>query len=429
MAPRWAAHLPPGMAWEDVDLLAAGSIPAAFVAHARADRDRPALRDPDRGWLTRGDLEGESAAVAGRLAAAGLRAGDRVPCSCSPSAALVTVHLAALRLGLVVVPANTAYQRDEITHLVRDARPAMAVIEDPTRRAWVSDAVVVGPDVDLPGGPVPSLDRVSPSDPAMLCYTSGTTGRPKGAVLSHGNLLAGVEAVRLAWRWTPDDRLILALPLFHMHGLGVGLHGTLVSGGSAVLVPRFDPDAVIDAAIEESGTLFFGVPTMYGRLAASPRVASLARLRLCVSGSAPLDPDLHRRIRHLSGHAILERYGMTETVMLLSNPYDGERRPGTVGWPLPGVEVRFDASGQILVRGPNVFGGYWERPDPFDDEGWFPTGDVGRLEDGYVRIAGRKTDLIISGGFNVYPRGRGGAPRPSRRRRRGGRRPAVTRMG
>ena len=241
-------------------------------------------------------------------------------------------------------------------------------------------------------------------------YTSGTTGRPKGAVLSHGNLLSSVEALLLAWRWTADDRLVLALPLFHMHGLGVGLHGTLAAGASAVLVPRFEPDAVFDAIATHEATLFFGVPTMYARLVTSPRAGELRRLRLCVSGSAPLPADLHERVEAASGQRVLERYGMTETVMLVSNPYDGERRPGTVGLPLPGVELRLsEGAGEVLVRGPNVFGGYRNRPEAnaeaFDEDGWFRTGDLGALDaDGYLTLVGRAKELVISGGYNVYPR-------------------------
>jgi len=361
--------------------------------------------------VTRGGLADASARIAGRLAAAGVRPGDRVLCSAGASASLVEVHLAALRMGAVVVPANTAYQQAELLHVVADCRPVAAVVDGAAAAAWLAGAapglVVVDPLVDLPDGPVPRLDAADPGDPAMICYTSGTTGRPKGAVLSHGNVLASVEAVRLAWRWTARDRLVLALPLFHVHGLGVGLHGTLVAGGSAVLLPRFDADGVLDAVAEHDATLFFGVPTMYARLAASDRMAGLAGLRLCVSGSAPLPPELHQRIAAGCGQAVLERYGMTETLMLVSNPYDGERRPGTVGFPLPGVEVALATDGEIRVRGPNVFAGYWERPDAtaesFED-GWFRTGDVGRFDEGYLRIVGRAKELIISGGFNVYPR-------------------------
>jgi malonyl-CoA/methylmalonyl-CoA synthetase len=242
----------------------------------------------------------------------------------------------------------------------------------------------------------------------MLCYTSGTTGSPKGALLTHGNVLASPEALRIAWRWSPDDRLVLALPLFHMHGLGVGLHGSLLAGASIVLQPRFDADAVLDAARAERATLFFGVPTMYERLARSPRVSELSRLRLCVSGSAPLPADLHTVLATEGGVRVLERYGLTETVMNASNPHDGERRAGTVGFALPGVELRLGDGDEILVRGPNVFPGYWEQPEAtraaFVD-GWFATGDVGAFDDdGYLRIVGRTKELIISGGFNVYPR-------------------------
>jgi malonyl-CoA/methylmalonyl-CoA synthetase len=247
---------------------------------------------------------------------------------------------------------------------------------------------------------------------------------PKGAVLSHGNLLASVAALAIAWHWTGDDRLVLCLPLFHMHGLGVGLHGTLFTGASAVLLDGFDPETVIDAAGEHEATLFFGVPTMYHRLVGCARVGELARLRLCVAGSAPLPPSVHDAFRAATGRTVLERYGMTETVMLVSNPYDGERRAGAVGFPLPGVEVRFvrdggtsvdlptagidGEAGEILVRGPNVFRGYWERPASnvaaFTD-GWFRTGDLATVApDCYITIVGRAKELIISGGFNVYPR-------------------------
>jgi malonyl-CoA/methylmalonyl-CoA synthetase len=198
--------------------------------------------------------------------------------------------------------------------------------------------------------------------------------------------------------------------MFHAHGLCVGLHGTLLAGASAVLLPRFEVDAVLDAAGEHEASMFFGVPTMYHRLAQSPRVGELIRLRLCVSGSAPLPAELHRALAERGGQQVLERYGMTETLMLVSNPYDGERRPGSVGFPLPGVELRLSdgEQGEIQVRGPNVFAGYWERPqataESFTD-GWFRTGDLGSVDpDKYVRILGRSKELIISGGFNVYPR-------------------------
>jgi malonyl-CoA/methylmalonyl-CoA synthetase len=363
--------------------------------------------------VTAAELEDRSRTVAGRLAGIGLERGDRVVTSADSSLDVVVAHVAALRLGLVVVPVNGAYREREVAHIARDARPAAAIVDDPERGEWVRRALgapvhTMSPEVDLPDHAPPSVDAVTAEDPAMLCYTSGTTGSPKGALLTHGNVLSSPEALRIAWRWTADDRLVLALPLFHVHGLGVGLHGSLLAGASIVLQPRFDPDAVFDAALAERATLFFGVPTMYERFARSPRVNELARLRLCVSGSAPLPADLHAGLATEVGVRVLERYGLTETVMNASNPYDGERRAGSVGFPLPGVELRLGAGDEILVRGPNVFPGYWEQPQAtraaFVD-GWFATGDVGSFDDdGYLHIVGRSKELIISGGFNVYPR-------------------------
>jgi len=412
IAPGWEAHLPAGTRPDDVDLLARGTLPAAWANVWASAPDAPLLLERGRGPMRAAELEDASRRVAGRLREAGLRPGDRVLFSAGTSLGLVVAHVAALRAGIVVVPANTAYRERELAHLVTDSAPAAAVLDDPQRARWActaagGDLLVVGPDVDLPDGESGPLDVAQPEDPALIGYTSGTTGVPKGAVLSHANLLAGSESVGLAWRWVAADRLVLALPLFHSHGLCVGLHGTLLAGASAVLVPRFDVDAVLDGAAEHEATLFFGVPTMYRRLARSPRLRELARLRLCVSGSAPLPAELHRAITERSGQEVLERYGMTETLMNVSNPYDGERRPGSVGLPLPGVALRL-LDGEILVRGPNVFGGYWRRPDATADsfaDGWFRTGDLGAFDpDGYLRILGRSKELIITGGLNVYPR-------------------------
>jgi malonyl-CoA/methylmalonyl-CoA synthetase len=368
-----------------------------------------------RGWMCAAELDEASRRVAGRLQAAGLKPGDRMLFSAQASVELVIAHIAALRSGIVVVPANTAYRERELAHIVSDSRPAAALVDDRERAGWARDAaggelLVMGPEVELRDREPDMLDHAAPDDPALIGYTSGTTGSPKGAVLSHANLLAGSESVGLAWRWSDQDRLVLALPLFHSHGLCVGLHGTLLAGASAVLLARFDADAVLDAASEHEATLFFGVPTMYQRLARSPRVRELARLRLCVSGSAPLPAELHKILAERTGQQVLERYGLTETLMNVSNPYEGERRPGSIGLPLPGVELRLSSGleGEIQVRGPNVFGGYWERPDAtaqsFSD-GWFCTGDLGSLDpDGYLRILGRSKELIITGGLNVYPR-------------------------
>jgi malonyl-CoA/methylmalonyl-CoA synthetase len=411
--PEWVRHLPDGVTPESVDLLARRSLPAAWVGNWRARPDVMALHD-DRGWITNAELDERSRRIAGRLAGAGLCRGDRVAISAATSTELVVAHVAALRLGLVVVPVNGAYGARELGHIVADCTPAACVVDADRVEAFADalggDGLVTTPAVELPDAAPPELDACAPEDVAMLCYTSGTTGAPKGAMLTHANALASGEALRLAWRWRAEDRLVLALPLFHVHGLGVGLHGTLLCGASAVLLARFHPDSVLDAARDQRATLFFGVPTMYARLAASTRVAELAQLRLCVSGSAPLPASLHDDLEARAGIRVLERYGMTETLMNVSNPYDGERRAGTVGFALPGVEVRLDAAtGEILLRGPNVFAGYWRQEDAtrdaFTADGWFRSGDIGaRDADGYLRIVGRAKELIISGGYNVYPR-------------------------
>jgi malonyl-CoA/methylmalonyl-CoA synthetase len=408
------------------DLLAERTLPAAWSARRRTAPDAPALGDRHRGWLTNGDLERATVSVAIELGRRGLAPGDRVIISGATGVDLVVVHVAALRAGLVVVPVNPTFTRLEFLQTLAAARPT-AVLADGDLPAWGADADAglatvdsltalvdgvgaAGPDAR----PEVALDQVRPTDVALLAFTSGTTGQPKGVPLTHANLLAGAEALRRAWAWTPHDRLILALPLFHMHGLGVGVHGSLLAGASMWIVEQFDPETILQAAAQPEATMFFGVPTMYSRLVDAPGVERLGRLRLCISGSAPLSADLHARVRDRAGQVVLERYGMTETVMLTSNPLDGDRRPGTVGLPLPGVDLRLDPqTDEIQVRGPNVFGGYLDRPganslDPnagaFTTDGWFRTGDVGRVDDGgYVTIVGRAKDLIITGGYNVYP--------------------------
>lgn len=417
--PGWAPHLPPAAPAGLVENLGSASLTTVWLRRWAAEPTRPVVFDEATGWVSGGELEARSRRVAGRFAGAGLVAGDRLLVSADASTDLVVAYVAALRLGLVVVPVNTAYRQREIAHVVADARPAGALVDRAERASWVRAAagdrplLLVGPEVDLPdpAGDLPPdvLDATGPEDAALLLYTSGTTGAPKGALLRHRNLLASAEAVGVAWRWTPEDRLVLALPLFHLHGLGVGLHGSLTAGASFVLRPSFDAADVVEQVARHRATLFFGVPTMYARAAAGGHLAGLRPLRLCVSGSAPLAAELFEAVAVGAGHRIIERYGMTETVMNVSNPHDGERRPGTVGFPLPGVEVRLaEGTGEILLRGPNVFGGYWERPDAdaeaFDD-GWFASGDVGSFDDdGHLRIVGRRKELIISGGYNVYPR-------------------------
>jgi malonyl-CoA/methylmalonyl-CoA synthetase len=407
-------HLPPGIRAADVDLAAGGSLPGAWRAAWERDGGRVTLTTMDAGAVTAAELAERTAAAAGRLGAAGLGPGDRLLLSAATSLDMVVTYVGALRLGLTVVPANPAYSDVELHRLAAAARPALAVLDEPGR--WVGGAAgAVRPDLaglPMAGGAGVTLDAARPGDTALVVYTSGTTGAPKGVPLSHANLLASAHAVRLAWRWQPDDTLALCLPLFHIHGLGVGLHGTLVTGATATLIPRFEPDAVA-RAVDAGATMLFGVPTMYHRLVDSPGVGSLRRLRLAVSGSAPMPAELHEAVRAACGQAVLERYGMTETVMLVSNPYEGERRPGTVGFPLPGVSVRLtEAAGttaEIQVRGPNVISSYLDAPEAdavaYTADGWFRTGDLGERDaDGYLRISGRAKELIITGGYNVYPR-------------------------
>ena len=407
-SPGWSVHLPPGTR---MDLAAGATLPGAWTAAWRADGARPVLSYLDGEPLTAAELEERTAHAAGRLAAAGLAAGQRLLVCAGTSLELVVAYVAALRLGLTVVPANPGYSDAELAALVATAGPAAAVLDEPSRLEGVRATTP-----DLAGLPPArtgvTLDAAAGVDTALVVYTSGTTGRPKGVPLSHANLLAGAHAVRLAWRWEPDDNLALSLPLFHMHGLGVGLHGTLVTGARATLIPRFTPEAVAAAVTGGGATMLFGVPTMYHKLASSPVAPDLAGLRLAVSGSAPMPAALHDQVREACGQVVLERYGMTETVMLASNPYEGERRPGTVGFPLPGVELRLapavGGAEEIQVRGPNVIAGYLDDPEAdalaYTSDGWFRTGDLGRLDaDGYLHISGRAKELIITGGYNVYP--------------------------
>ena len=398
------------------DPTAAGTLLQLWAGRWAATPTAP-LWHGDGRWWTAGEFDEATRRAAGRLRTAGLEPGERIVWSTESTVDGLVAHVGALRAGLVVVPANTAYPARELAHIVSDVRAAAAVVGRPEQAEWVRAAgsgriVVTGPELELADGDPGPIDRSGPDDPALICFTSGTTGAPKGAVLRHRNLLAGVESVVRAWRMTPEDRLVHCLPIFHAHGLVVGAYGTMTAGGSAVLLSGFAAGAVADAAVTHRASLFFGVPTMYHRLVASGRASDLAPLRLCVSGSAPLSAELHAAASSAIGSVVLERYGMTETLMNTSNPYVGERRAGTVGFALPGVEVAFDDTGEVLLRGPNVFDGYFERDsangEAFRDLGdgggrWFASGDLGSDEDGYLVIRGRSKELIISGGFNVYP--------------------------
>jgi malonyl-CoA/methylmalonyl-CoA synthetase len=408
----WTDHLPAGMTRGDVALGSDGSLVAAWENHWARDPAKVVVVDTVGTPRRADELDEKSSLAAARFAAAGVQRGDRVALSAATSFDFVVAYVGILRLGAIALPMNTAYREPEVAHIARDAAINAAVVDDADRAAWIAtaapDAVITSPALDeLPPPSEITLPALRGDDPALLVYTSGTTGTPKGALLSHGNLLVSSEAVALSWRWTAEDRLVLTLPLFHLHGLGVGLHGTLTTGATAVLFAGFDPTTVFDA-LTDGGTMFFGVPTMWHRLVQAPGADALKKMRLGVSGSAPLPAELHAAIARIAGAPPIERYGLTETVMLTSNPFDGERRGGSVGFPFPLVEVRLAPDGEIEAKAPNVFGGYWQRPDANAEsfvDGWFRTGDLGADdEDGYLRIVGRKKELIITGGYNVYPR-------------------------
>jgi malonyl-CoA/methylmalonyl-CoA synthetase len=306
---------------------------------------------------------------------------------------MIDIFLACVKLGVIFVPINILYKEREIAHIVADAEPK-AIISQPSEIDAAS----------MPASrPVVSLDGDAA---AAIVYTSGTTGASKGAILTHNNFASNALSLITCWKISEADRFLLTLPLFHVHGLANGLHTWLIAGCRMRLLERFDRETATATFLDFQPTLFFGVPTIYVRLLDTP--PELARqigasMRLFVSGSAPLPAQVLEDFRALFGHVILERYGMTETLMNISNPYAGERRPGTIGLPLPGVSVKL-IEGELYVRGPNVFPGYWRREEPFAD-GYFRTGDLAvRSEDGYYTLQGRKSDLIISGGFNIYPR-------------------------
>ncbi len=375
-----------------------------MLQHLDPGDARPFVLDPEgRCLLTHGDAARRCAAVAAALAGRGVRRDDRVAVAAPKSVEALLVQLACLRAGLVLVPVNPAATPAELAHVVRDAAPAM-VLGGAEVVALVAEAGAGSDSSALPA--LPAAD-----DLAALLYTSGTTGRPKGAMLTHGNLASNIATLAELWAFTADDVLLHALPAFHTHGLFVATGCVLAAKASMRYLPRFEVDAALAAL--PGCTVMMGVPTFYARLLADPRLdrERCAHVRLFVSGSAPLPPSVHEQWQARTGHAILERYGMTETVMLTSNPLDGERRPGTVGLPLPGVEVRIAGGaevGVVEVRGPNVFLGYWGRPDLDATErtadGFFRTGDIGTFDDdGYLRLVGRAKDLIISGGLNVYP--------------------------
>lgn len=389
--------------------------------------------DAGRSW-TYGDMLEWSAKIAGALDTLGMRPGDRVAVQVEKSAEALMLYLACVRCGAVYLPLNTAYTLAELDYFISDAEPRLVVAAPKLAEGIRSIAVKYGALVETldekGDGTLIELakdegaDFIDASreadDLAAILYTSGTTGRSKGAMLTHDNLLSNALALREYWHFTAKDRLIHALPIFHTHGLFVATNVTLVSGASMFLLPKFDPAQVL--SLMPRATTMMGVPTFYVRLLQNDGLnhAAVAGIRLFISGSAPLLADTHRAFRERTGEAILERYGMTETNMNTSNPYEGSRIAGTVGLPLPGVNVRVtdpetgvslgqEETGMIEVKGPNVFKGYWRMPEKtkseFRDDGFFITGDLGKIDkQGYVHIVGRGKDLVISGGYNIYPK-------------------------
>jgi malonyl-CoA/methylmalonyl-CoA synthetase len=378
--------------------------------------------------FTFGEIEARANRMARELTSRGLSRGDRLCLHLTNRLEFIDVFLACTRLGVVLVPMNVLYRERELRHIVSDADPKAVVVE-PNSDVTYPDAAPLW-DVSALSAGAAAHDSGRPhahvrgADPALIVYTSGTTGAAKGAVLSHDNLAANGKTLVEVWRITEADRYLAMLPLFHVHGLANGLHTWLITGCRMRLLERFDHRTTPAAMSEFKPTLVFGVPTIYVRLLDRSVVSDSqardigAAARLFVSGSAPLPAHVLEAFHARFGHTILERYGMSETLMITSNPYKGERRPGSVGPPLPGVSARIvddsrrvlgdDEVGEIEVRSPHLFAQYWRRPDATEaafDDGWFRTGDVGvRSADGYYTLRGRRGDLIISGGFNIYPR-------------------------
>jgi malonyl-CoA/methylmalonyl-CoA synthetase len=356
-------------------------------------RDAVALEFQGRS-LTFGEIDERSNRVAHLFTQRGLAAGDRLCVHLANCLETIDIYLACVKLGVIFVPINILYKEREIAHIVADAEPKL-VVSGADEISGAASMPATRPSVSLDG-----------DAPAAIVYTSGTTGASKGAILTHNNFAANALNLIACWKISEADRFLLTLPLFHVHGLANGLHTWLIAGCRMRLLERFDRETAAATFLDFQPTLFFGVPTIYVRLLDTPPEDARqigAAMRLFVSGSAPLPAQVLEEFRSLFGHVILERYGMTETLMNISNPYVGERRPGTIGLPLPGVSVKL-VEGELYVRGPNVSPGYWKRDAAFAD-GYFRTGDLAVCsEDGYYTLQGRKSDLIISGGFNIYPR-------------------------
>lgn len=376
---------------------------------------------PDAGDpLTYRDVDNRSGQFATALRTLGAGPGDRVVVQIDKSTDAVAIYLACLRLGVVYVPLNTAYTEAEVNYFLDDAEPVLYIHQKDVGVDPSTAAISVTDLADTASASTPWLgvETRLADDLAAMVYTSGTTGRSKGAMLTHANLTSNALTLHAIWRFTPGDVLLHILPIYHVHGLFVALHTAMLNASTVLFCERFEPERIID--LLPQSTVMMGVPTHYARLLDHPRFSpdTCSNIRLFTSGSAPMTEQLHKALEDRTGHAILERYGMTETGMITSNPYDGERLPGTVGFPLPSVRIRVVSEsgdecepgepGVVEVRGPNVFAGYWRLPERTTEEhhdGWFVTGDVGFVDgEGRLTLEGRKGDMIISGGLNVYPR-------------------------
>ncbi|MBC7580138.1 MAG: malonyl-CoA synthase [Tardiphaga sp.] len=398
------------------------------------DASKLAIETPEGRHISYGDLVALAGQMANVLVARGVKPGDRVAAQTEKSVPGLVLYLATVRAGAVYLPLNTAYTLNELDYFITDAEPSLIVCDPAKADGFAAMAGKVGAKVETLGADgkgsltdaaakeKPDFATVARADDdlAAILYTSGTTGRSKGAMLTHDNLASNSESLVGYWRFTDKDVLIHALPIYHTHGLFVASNVTLFARASMIFLPKLDPELII--GLMARATVLMGVPTFYTRLLRSPNLtkAACSQMRLFISGSAPLLADTHREWQARTGHAVLERYGMTETNMNTSNPYDGERVPGAVGHALPGVSVRVtdpesgntlapETIGMIEVKGPNVFKGYWRMPEKtkaeFRDDGFFITGDLGKIDgNGYVHILGRGKDLVISGGFNVYPK-------------------------
>jgi len=412
----------------------------SFIENVRKYPHKIAIEfiDPPLQRVSYAELDEMVNRTAGYLQSLDLRPGDRVALQLSKCMEFILLHLATVRLGAITLPLNLAYPPDELKYFLEDSGAKLFFALESNKRKIKSvlpelpdlrECIFLDPaepdqfktpitnyQIPISDPPIPGL-----SDTAVIIYTSGTTGRPKGAEITHGNLESNLQALHEIWGWQPDDVLLHVLPIFHVHGLFVALHGALHAGASALLMREFDPRRTLQNLVERKCTVLMAVPTIHRRLLDVPDAKrfDLSHVRLITSGSDRLPDEVFKGFQNTFGHTLLERYGMTETGMNCSNPLNDERRIGSVGHPLPGVEVRIVEGesreplpdgeiGELEIRGPNVFKGYWRQPekttDSFSTDGWFKTGDLGfREEDGYITLCGRSKDLIISGGLNIYP--------------------------